>query len=179
MKKSSLTTAVVAGLAGAAGLVNVSNAVNINPDGLGQVLIYPYYTVNEGNTTLLSVVNTTDSVKAVKVRFLEGLNSREVLDFNLYLSPFDVWAASVRRTDAGAAVFTEDAVFRGLRPYGVGRRAVVVLHGAGEQAGGGRVQPAHDQVVALAIGREKAVAHARAVRAHAKLAELSLKQGRY
>ena len=99
MKKSSLTTAVVAGLAGAAGLVNVSNAVNINPDGLGQVLIYPYYTVNEGNQTLLSVVNTTDSVKAVKVRFLEGLNSREVLDFNLYLSPFDVWTAAVH--DAG------------------------------------------------------------------------------
>ena len=101
MKKSSLTTAVVAGLAGAAGLVSVSNAVNINPDGLGQVLIYPYYTVNEGNATLLSVVNTTDSVKAVKVRFLEGRNSREVLDFNLYLSPFDVWTAAVH--DAGNA----------------------------------------------------------------------------
>ena len=91
MKKSSLTTAVVAGLAGAAGLVNVSNAVNVNPDGLGQVLIYPYYTVNGGNSTLISVVNTTNDVKAVKVRFLENLNSQEVLDFNLYLSPFDVW----------------------------------------------------------------------------------------
>jgi hypothetical protein len=95
MKKSSLTTAVVAGLAGVAGLVNVSNALNVNPDGLGQVLIYPYYTVNAGNTTLVSVVNTTDDVKAVKVRFLEGRNSQEVLDFNLYLSPFDVWTGAV------------------------------------------------------------------------------------
>lgn len=95
MKKNSLTTAVVAGLAGVAGLASVSNAVNLNPDGLGQVLIYPYYGVNGGNSTLISVVNTTDTVKAVKVRFLEALNSREVLDFNLYLSPFDVWTGAV------------------------------------------------------------------------------------
>lgn len=103
MKKSSLTTAVVAGLAGAAGLVSVSNAVNINPDGLGQVLIYPYYTVNAGNQTLVSVVNTTNDVKAVKVRFLEGRNSQEVLDFNLYLSPFDVWVGAVQETTGGDA----------------------------------------------------------------------------
>jgi len=95
MKKSSLTTAVVAGIVGAAGLVSVSNAVNINPDGLGQALIYPYYTVNKGNTTLISVVNTTGQTKAVKVRILEGRNSNEVLDFNLYMSPFDVWTAAI------------------------------------------------------------------------------------
>lgn len=95
MKKSSLTASVIAGLAGVAGLVNVSSALNVNPDGLGQVLIYPYYTVNGGNATLISVVNTTDETKAVKVRFLEGRNSAEVLDFNLYLSPFDVWTGGV------------------------------------------------------------------------------------
>lgn len=113
MKKSSLTTAVVAGLAGAAGLVNVSNAVNINPDGMGQVLIYPYYTVNADLATLVSVVNTTNDVKAVKVRFLEGRNSQEVLDFNLYLSPFDVWTGAVTAVDAdddtaGAVLTTDD-----------------------------------------------------------------------
>jgi hypothetical protein len=110
MKKNSLTTAVVAGIAGVAGLANVSNAVNLNPDGLGQVLIYPYYTVNGGNNTLISVVNTTDEVKAVKVRFLESLNSREVLDFNLYLSPFDVWTAAVTQSGATGPgrLFTSD-----------------------------------------------------------------------
>ncbi|MCI1710691.1 MAG: hypothetical protein LKM32_03375 [Chiayiivirga sp.] len=106
MKKSSLTTAVVAGLAGVAGLANVSNAVNLNPDGLGQVLIYPYYGVEGGNATLISVVNTTDSVKAVKVRFLEALNSREVLDFNLYLSPFDVWTGAVSAGATGPGRLT-------------------------------------------------------------------------
>jgi hypothetical protein len=98
MKRNSLTTALLAGLAGAAGLASTANAVNVNPDGLGQVLIYPYYTVNKGNQTLISVVNTTNRVKAVKVRFVEGRNSKEVLDFNLYMSPFDVWTSAVFAT---------------------------------------------------------------------------------
>jgi len=110
MKRNSLTTAVVAGIAGVAGFAGLANAVDLNPDGLGQVLIYPYYTVNKGQDSLFSVVNTADVGKAVKVRFLEGYNSREVLDFNLFLSPHDVWTARVSQTadDAGAAVFTTD-----------------------------------------------------------------------
>ena len=95
MKKNALTNAVIAGIAGVAGIASVANAVNLNPDGLGQVLIYPYYTVNGGNQTLVSIVNTTEHGKAVKVRFVEGRNSREVLDFNLYLSPYDVWTGAV------------------------------------------------------------------------------------
>ena len=95
MKRKTLTTAVMAGLTGVAGMMSVANAVNVNPDGLGQVLLYPYYTARGGNDTLISVVNTTSAGKAVKIRFLEALNSREVLDFNIYLSPFDVWTAAV------------------------------------------------------------------------------------
>ncbi len=95
MNRKNLTAAVLAGLAGAAGIAGTAQAVNMNPDGLGQVLIYPYYTTNDGNQTILSVVNTTDSAKAVKIRFLEGYNSREVLDFNLYLSHHDVWVAAL------------------------------------------------------------------------------------
>jgi hypothetical protein len=95
MNRKNLTAAVLAGLAGVAGIVGSAQAVNLNPDGIGQVLIYPYYTVNAGNQTVLSVVNTSESAKAVKVRFLEGQNSREVLDFNLYLSAYDVWVAAI------------------------------------------------------------------------------------
>ncbi len=98
MKRNNLTTALVAGIAGVAGIASVSTAVNLNSDGVGQVLIYPYYTVNNEINTLLSVVNTTEDVKAVKVRFLEGKNSRECLDFNLYLSPYDVWVAQLKAT---------------------------------------------------------------------------------
>jgi len=97
-KRKSLYAAL-AGVS-ALGVTGAAQAVNLNPDGLGQVLIYPYYTTRAdagGNayTSLLSVVNTTSSAKAVKVRFLEGKNSREVLDFNLFLSKHDVWTAAI------------------------------------------------------------------------------------
>jgi len=92
--------------AGALGVAGTASAVNVNPNGLGQVLIYPYYTVqstSSGNAynSLLSVVNSTASAKAVKVRFLEGKNSREVLDFNLFLSKHDVWTAAVLPSSSG------------------------------------------------------------------------------
>ena len=105
MNKKSLTTAVLAGLTGIAGIVSVANAVHINPDGTGQVLIYPYYTTRNDNVTLISVVNTTDEGKAIKVRFIEGMNSREVRDFNLYMSPFDVWTATINDDINGGARF--------------------------------------------------------------------------
>jgi len=95
MNAKSLTTGIAAGIVGAAAQVGLAHAVHINPAGSGQVLIYPYYTVNKGNSTLVSVVNSTDRTKAVKVRFLEGRNSEEVIEFNLYLSPFDVWTAAI------------------------------------------------------------------------------------
>jgi hypothetical protein len=112
-KKKSLYAAI-AGVS-ALGVTGAAQAVNVNPDGLGQVLIYPYYTTRTdtpGNAygTLLSVINSTGSAKAVKVRFLEGKNSREVLDFNLFLSPFDVWTAAILPDAAtgGARVGTTD-----------------------------------------------------------------------
>lgn len=109
--------AAVAGL-GALSAAGVAQAVSVNHDGLGQALIYPYYTVRVAPTglvgadaaynSLLSVVNSTASAKAVKVRFLEGKNSREVLDFNLYLSAKDVWTAAIIPTTDGAGIFTAD-----------------------------------------------------------------------
>jgi len=109
MNRKNLTAAVLAGLAGAAGIVGSAQAVNINPDGLGQVLIYPYYTTNNDNATLLSVVNTSGDAKAVKVRFTEGRNTREVLDFNLYMSPYDVWTAAVyKNADGVPSLLTMD-----------------------------------------------------------------------
>lgn len=99
MKKKLLMTAVVAALGG----VGSAQAVHVNSDGLGQVLIYPYYTVQNGFESYINLVNTTNQVKAVKVRFLEGKNSQEVLDFNLYLSPNDEWSGKITTSASGGA----------------------------------------------------------------------------
>jgi hypothetical protein len=102
-KRKALFTAVVAGL----GVAGSAEAVYMSPNRTGQVLVYPYYTVQSagGNNwnTYLSVVNTTSIAKAVKVRILEGKTSAEVLDFNLFLSPNDVWTAAIVPSDNTAA----------------------------------------------------------------------------
>lgn len=101
-KTKVISTAVVAAFGTAAG---TAQAVNLGADLQGQVLLYPYYTAQtKGSTaidTYITVVNS-DSVngKAVKVRVLEAKNSREVIDFNLYLSPNDVWTAVITRDAA-------------------------------------------------------------------------------
>ena len=102
--------ALISALAGASALAmaGAANAVYVNQDGLGQALVYPYYTVRGGTVTLISVVNTTTQAKAVKVRFLEGKNSQEVLDFNLFLSAKDVWTGAVVPNAAGASLVTGD-----------------------------------------------------------------------
>lgn len=92
-------------------LVGVSasaHAVNVNHDGLGEVLLYSLYTSEEGNVTNINITNTTGEAKAVKVRFLEGQNSQEVLDFNLFLSEYDQWSGAVTQTADGAKLITAD-----------------------------------------------------------------------
>jgi len=83
-------------------------AVYLNPQGLGEALVYPYYTVNGGQDTLFTLTNQGRDAKAVKVRFLEGYNSRDVLDINVYLAVGDVWTAAVVNDGDGAKLITSD-----------------------------------------------------------------------
>lgn len=106
--KRNVAYAAVAGALAGIGMVGSAQAVNLSAEGTGEVLIFPYYTTRNNQVTVFSVVNTTSAGKAVKVRFLEAKNSQEVLDFNLYLSPNDVWAASVNDNGTGARVVVVD-----------------------------------------------------------------------
>lgn len=94
---------------GGMSLMPSAQAVNLATDGLGQVLIFPYYTTRAGWTTLFNITNTSDQIVAIKVRFHEGLNSRDVFDFNVIMSPFDVWNGWVENGSDNTPVFkTED-----------------------------------------------------------------------
>ncbi len=88
------STAAVAAVA-AAMLSQNASAVNITTDGIGEVAIAPYYTVRANKQTLINLTNTTNSQVAVKVRFHEASNSRDVLDFVVALSANDVFVATV------------------------------------------------------------------------------------
>lgn len=71
------------------------SAVQNSANGLGEVLIFPYYTVNNDLNTLYSVVNTTSQAKAIKISFHEGDIGLDVLTFHVYLSPHDVWTGAL------------------------------------------------------------------------------------
>ena len=88
MKQVALAVGTVLG---GLSLLPSAQAVNLATDGLGQVLIFPYYTTRAGWNTLINITNTSDQVVVAKVRFHEGYNSRDVFDFNIVMSPYDVW----------------------------------------------------------------------------------------
>jgi len=101
----------IAAFTAALALLSLSaNALTINDNGSdGEVLIFPYYNVNNGFTTSFNITNTTDAYKAMKVRFRESENSNDVLDFNLYLSPNDIWTLFLVKTaDGGVRLGTAD-----------------------------------------------------------------------
>jgi hypothetical protein len=135
---------VTIGVAAAlAATLSSAEAVVLNPRGTGQVLVYPYYTVNAGFGTLLSVVNTTTNGKALKVHIREGYDGRDVLIFNLYLSPFDTWVAQIFDTGSdgsgGAAIATNDnsCTVPAFPPIGAGAAAFRDAGYTGVNADGG------------------------------------------
>jgi hypothetical protein len=82
--------------AGAGGASVPGFAVNLSDDGLGDTALVPFYTVRNGISTYLSVVNTSPQyVAAFKIRFRESADSHDARDFNVFLSPNDVWTAVV------------------------------------------------------------------------------------
>lgn len=95
-KQNKVAISVAAGILGIVGVISSAQAVHVNPDGTGQVLVFPYFNGKGGYVTNVNIVNSTDQTKAVKIRFREGRNSNDVLDFNIYMSPEDVWTGTVK-----------------------------------------------------------------------------------
>jgi hypothetical protein len=69
----------------------MAQAVMLSTDGRGQVLISPYYTVNNDLNTLVTITNNTIDVKAVKINIRESLGGYVVASYNVYLASYDVW----------------------------------------------------------------------------------------
>lgn len=129
MKRSKLSTALalataMGGLAGAAYAPSAS-AINISAQKVGDVLIFPYYTarchknelgiVEDCWQTLFNITNTSDETLVVKLKFLEGYNSRDALDFTVVLSAHDVFAGYV---DKGANYPAQDTPARFVKAHG-------------------------------------------------------------
>ncbi|NJN46213.1 MAG: hypothetical protein HC808_06755, partial [Candidatus Competibacteraceae bacterium] len=70
-----------------------AHAVNLAPDGLGEVALFQYYTARGSWQTFFRIINTSDDMVPVKVRFRRATDSEDVLDFVVALSPRDMWVA--------------------------------------------------------------------------------------
>jgi hypothetical protein len=104
-KPLGLAIAVATASAGYAGIVNAQTLAD--NAGLGNLAIVPYYTVNSGYTTGVSVINTSAFTQVVKVRMRRAVDSMDALDFNVVLSPFDVWTGYVQREPFDGEEFDE------------------------------------------------------------------------
>ncbi len=101
-------------VATALGTVPDARAVRLDTDGVGQALIYPYYTAQSSGpnplNTYVSIVNHAADTKALRVRFRDGRMGAETLSFNLFLSPNDAWTgAIVPSGSAGTTLATTDS----------------------------------------------------------------------
>lgn len=120
MKKNVLAlsvAALVAGFAGGAHAVTdlagatAGSSLRFGNTGTGHMLVVPYFSTQNGNSTLLSIINTDEvNGKAVKVRFRGAANSDDIFDFQVFLSPGDVWTANISAgADGKSFLTTNDA----------------------------------------------------------------------
>lgn len=125
MKKSTLALSIAAAIGGL-GLAGNALAITTslpdagatasadlvrNDNGIGHQLVFPYFTVQGDNATLLTITNTdTANGKLVKVRFRGAANSDDLYDFQLAMSPGDVWTAALTKdaTTGKAQMVTTD-----------------------------------------------------------------------
>jgi hypothetical protein len=97
MKKKLLAASVAAAFSVMA--APASAAWKVNPDGIGHINIIPYYSVQNGNDTHVSITNTDpENGKVVKVRFRGAEWSDDAFDFTIFLSPGDVWTGVFTQT---------------------------------------------------------------------------------
>lgn len=95
-KPLGLAAAVATATAGYAGVVNAQSTDLAAETLLGDLAIVPYYTVMDGYATGVSVINTSERTQALKVRFRRAEDSMDALDFNVVLSPADVYTGYVQ-----------------------------------------------------------------------------------
>jgi len=115
-----------------------ADSMQLAAGGLGEALIYPYYTARNGTVSLLSVVNESDNVKAVRVRVREGVGGRVVGEFNLFLSQRDVWTGAFVAQGEGTILVSSDKSCTIPKPV---TTTQLVLSSAGYAADGPAYQP--------------------------------------
>jgi len=75
---------------------------------LGDLAIVPYYTVKGSWVTGIHITNSSPHTQVVKLRLRRATDSMDAMDFNLILSPFDVWTGSLSDDSGNIVMSTDD-----------------------------------------------------------------------
>lgn len=114
-KKKVLSAAVATALACGVTLTGPAHAIKVSNNGLGQVLLAPLYQALPGQSTLITLINTSTTHAAkVKAVFRSKKHCIEVLDFIIYLSPGDVWRGEIYNNNGRAYIRSNDDSIRNL-----------------------------------------------------------------
>lgn len=107
MKKKLLAVGVAASLGVISGAAFA--APEVTSTGIGHTNIIPYFSTQNGNATLLSITNTDQTNgKIVKVRFRGAEWSDDIFDFQVFLSPGDVFTGAVTSANGLSKFATAD-----------------------------------------------------------------------
>ncbi|MEH6610849.1 MAG: hypothetical protein V7696_15890 [Halioglobus sp.] len=99
---------VAAVAAATAGYTGVTQAQTFAGTGLGDAAVVPYYTVQGDFVTGVHITNTSAETQVVKLRYRRASDSMDALDFNIIMSPYDMWTGSIRDVDGTIRVGTTD-----------------------------------------------------------------------
>ena len=103
-KPLGLAAAVAAASAGFAG----SAAAEVSANGLGDLALIPYYSVQGDFVTGVHITNTSERTQVVKLRFRRASDSMDALDLNVVLSPKDVFTGFIDDSSGNLLFSTDD-----------------------------------------------------------------------
>ncbi|MEB8430928.1 hypothetical protein OO007_01730 [Cocleimonas sp. KMM 6892] len=105
-KPLGLAVAATMAIGGMSAYTNATAAVDANA--LGDLALVPYYTVRDNFVTGVHIINTSDQTQVVKMRLRRGSDSADALDFNIIMSPYDVWVGTINDDDDALGITSTD-----------------------------------------------------------------------
>ena len=159
MTKQAFKPLALAAAVSAASLGYTGNAVSaahpeVATNDLGDLALVPYYTVRGQWVTGIHIVNTSDMTQVVKFRLRRATDGMNALDFNLVMSPKDVYAGFLSDDENGNISWTSPDTTCTVPGTQGNRFTMPPLYRAGAESGYVEIiamgQAANDQPIAVA-----------------------------
>ena len=153
-KPLALAAAVSAASLGYTGNALSAGHPEVATNDLGDLALVPYYTVRGQWVTGIHIVNTSDMTQVVKFRLRRATDGMNALDFNLVMSPKDVYAGFLSDDENGNISWTSPDSTCTVPATQGNRFTMPAVYRAGAESGYVEIiamgQAANDQPIAAA-----------------------------